>query len=133
MKNNLIIVVLVVLLIVSIGWGYYSYQGKTKLQNQITTLEGEKTTLQNKIGKGLVYAKSLDLLFEPVRKQAGLPTKQNLSDIEWLSKITDATKATGDSKLQSNLDDIKKGGTEAQMGTVLFMENAVSAIADALK
>jgi len=133
MKKNIIVFLLLILFIASITWAWSLKQGNTKLEDQVKVLESEKTTLQNKIGKSLLYAKSLDLLFEPVRKQANLPTKQNLSDEEWLSKITEAAKATGDSNLQSNLDNIKKGGNEAQIATVLFMERAVSAIADALK
>ena len=89
--------------------------------------------LQNKIGKGLVYAEALDLLYEPIRKQMGVPTRQNLSDADWLLKLTEATSATADSKLQGNLDDIKKGGNTASASTVLFMEYSASAIVDSLK
>ena len=63
MNKNIIISVLVVLLVVGVGW---MYLGKTKLQDQVKTL-------QTKVEKGLTYAKSLDLLFEPGRKQAGIP------------------------------------------------------------
>jgi len=124
MNKNIIISVLVVLLVIGVGW---MYLGKTKLQDQVKTL-------QTKVEKGLTYAKSLDLLFEPGRKQAGIPTRQNFSnDMDWLSALTEATKATADSKLQDNLDDIKKGGNASSQATVLFMEHAVSAIADVLK
>ena len=124
MNKNIIISVLVVLLVVGVGW---MYLGKTKLQDQVKAL-------QTKVEKGLTYAKSLDLLFEPGRKQAGISTRQNFSnDIDWLSALTEATKATADSKLQDNLDDIKKGGDTSSQATVLFMEHAVSAIADVLK
>ncbi|PIS39474.1 MAG: hypothetical protein COT33_01770 [Candidatus Nealsonbacteria bacterium CG08_land_8_20_14_0_20_38_20] len=133
MNKNIIIVVLVVLLIASIGWVLSLQQGKAKLQGQIKTLESEKTVLQTKIDKGLVYAKSLDLLFEPVRRQAGIPIRQNLSEEEWLLGLIEATKATADSKLQNNLNDIKKGGDTASIATVLFMEHAVSAIVDTFK
>ena len=133
MNKNIIIVVLVVLLIASIGWVLSLQQGKAKLQGQIKTLESEKTVLQTKIDKGLVYAKSLDLLFEPVRRQAGIPIRQNLSEEEWLLGLTEATKATADSKLQNNLNDIKKGGDAGTIATVLFMEHAVSAIVDTFK
>ena len=50
-----------------------------------------------------------------------------------LLELTEAIKATADSKLQDNLDDMKKGGSEASVATVLFMEHTVSAIVDTLK
>ena len=133
MSKNIIIVVLVALLIASVGWGWSLQQGKAKLQGQIKTLESEKVVLQSKIEKGLAYAESLDILFDPARKQAGVPTRQNISEEEWLLGLTEATKTTSDSKLQGNLNTIKQGGNEASAATVLFMEHAVSAIVDALK
>ena len=133
MNKNIIVVVLVVLLIAVIGWGWFLQQGKAKLQGQIQTLESEKVALQNKIEKGLVYAEALDTLLEPVRKQAGFPTRQNLSDIEWLSALTEATESTADTQLQSNVNDITGGGDTASMATVSFMEHTASAIVDALK
>jgi len=133
MNKNIIIVALVILLIASIGWGWVLQQGKATLQGKIKTLETEKTALQTKIDKGLIYAKSLDLLFDPVREQADIPTRQNLSEEEWLLGLTEATKATADSKLQNNLNDIKKGGDAGTIATVLFMEHAVSAIVDTFK
>lgn len=124
MNKNIIIVVLIIILVASVGWVYL---GKTKLQDRIKTLE-------TKVEKSLAYAKSLDLLFEPGRKQAGIPTRQNFSnDVDWISGLTEATKATADDKLQKNLEDIKKGGNASSAATVLFMERAVSMIADTLK
>jgi len=131
MSKNIIISILAVLLVIGVGW---LYLGKTKLQGQIKTLESEKVVLQSKIEKSFAYAKSLDLLFEPGRMQAGIPTRQNFSnDKQWLSALTEATKATADDKLQNNLNDIKKGGDTASKATVLFMDHAVSAMADILK
>ncbi|MCJ7787086.1 hypothetical protein MUP06_02680 [Patescibacteria group bacterium] len=133
MKKNIILVLLAILLIASIGWAWFLQQEKNKLQEGMKTLEVEKTALQNKIEKGLVYAKALDTLLEPVRKEASLPTRQNLSDIEWLSALIETTKSTADTQLQSNVNDIKGGGDTASRATVLFLEHAVSAIVDVLK
>lgn len=133
MNKNIILAVLAILLAASIGWAWFLQQEKNKLQEGMKTLEVEKTALQNKIEKGLFYAKALDMLLEPVRKQASLPTRQNLSDAEWLSAFTAATKSTADTQLQSNVNDIKLGGDIASRATVLFMEHSVSSIVDALK
>ena len=136
MDKNIIIgvfVVLVVLLIAVICWGWSLQQGKTELESQIQTLENENVVLQSKIEKGLIYAEALDTLLEPVRREAGLPTRQNLSDIEWLSALTEKTNSTADAQLQSNVNDIQGGGDAGSMATVLFMEHAVSAIVDSLK
>jgi len=133
MAKNIVIGVLVILLFAGVAWGWLSLQAKNKLQDKIVVLESEKVALQNKIGKGLVYAEALDLLYEPIRKQMGVPTRQNLSDADWLLKLTEATSATADNKLQGNLDDIKKGGNTASASTVLFMEYSASAIVDSLK
>jgi len=133
MNKNIIAVVLAVLLIAVIGWGWSLQQGKAKLQGQIKTLENEKGALQSKIEKGLTYAESLDIIFDPARERAGLPTRQNLSETEMLSKLTETIKAIGDSKLQDDLDIIKQGGNEAGMAIISFMEHAVSAIVDTLK
>lgn len=132
-KNNIIVVVLVVLLIASIGGGWFLWQGKAKLQGEVETLEGERIALQSKIEKGLAYAKSLDILLEPARKQAGLPVKRDLSEEELLLELTDAIEATADSQLQDNLDDMKKGGNAASEATILFMEHTASAIVDTLE
>jgi Tfp pilus assembly protein PilO len=132
--NKNIVLILVVLLIAVIGWGWSLQQGKAKLQSQIQKLENEKGILQSKTEKGLAYAESLDILFDPARQQAGLPTRYNLSsETEILSKLTDTIKATGDSKLQSYLDIMKLGGNEASTATVSFMYYTPSAIVDTLK
>lgn len=133
MNKNIIIAVSVVLLAITVGVGIFSYQGQTTLKGKIKTLESEKLALQNKINKGLIYANSLDLLYEPIRKQMGMPTRLNLSDTEWLSKLTETTELTADSELQNDLATIKTGGSEASLATVLFIERAVSAIVDVLK
>jgi hypothetical protein len=132
--NKNIVLVLIVLLIAVIGWGWSLQQGKAKLQGQIQTLESGKGVLQSKINKGLAYAESLDILFDPARAQAGLPTRYNLSsETEILSKLTDKIKATGDNKLQGYLDIMKQGGNEASTSTVSFMYYTPSAIVDILK
>ncbi len=133
MKKNIVIVILVILLVASIGWGVFVQQQKTKLQAENQTLTQEKVALQTKNEKGLAYAKSLDLLMEPARQQAGLPTKKELTGEEFLLDLTEATQATADSELQSNLDSIKKGGDEASQATFLFMEHTASAIVEALE
>ena len=132
-KNNIIVVVLLVLLVASIGGGYFFWQGKAKLQGEVKTLEGEKVALQSKIEKGLAYARALDLLLDPARKQVGMPVKQELSETDLLLKLTDAIKATADSKLQDNLATMKEGGNAAQTATISFMEHTASAIVDTLK
>jgi Tfp pilus assembly protein PilO len=133
MNKNIIVVVLVVLLIAVIGWGWSLQQGKAKLQSQINTLENEKGVLQSKINKSLAYAEALDILFDPARQQLGLQGRYNLSQTEMVSKITDLIKATGNSKLQDDLETIKQGGIESETTTVSFMGDAVSAIVDNLK
>ncbi len=133
MNKKIIIAVLVVLLIAVIGWGWSLQQGKAELESQITTLSGENEALQNKIEKGLVYAKALDSLLEPAREQAGLPTRQQFSDVDWLLAFTEATKATTDSELQTDLNDIKVGGDAASRATILYMDRVVSTIVDVLK
>ncbi|MEK7120038.1 MAG: hypothetical protein AAB824_00660 [Patescibacteria group bacterium] len=126
MNKNIIVVVLVVLLLASVGWAWSLQQGKIKLGS-------EKEALQNKIDKGLTYAKALDLLLEPARKQAGLPTRQPFSETDWILSLTEATKATADNELQSNFNDIKEGGSAASRASIFFMDRAVSATVDALK
>jgi Tfp pilus assembly protein PilO len=134
MNKNIIVVVLVVLLIAVIGWGWSLQQGKATLQGQIKTLENEKGALQSKIKKGLGYAESLDVLFDAARAQGGLPTRYNFSsETEILSKLTDTIKATGDSKLQDYLNIMKQGGNAASTATVSFMYYTPSAIVDTLK
>jgi len=137
MKNNIIVLILAVLLIISIGFGVYSFQKSVKLekllQTKVQTLEGEKGALQQKLDKGLAYAESLDLLYEPVRKGMGLPTRYNISDVEWVSEFSRVTKAVGDDTLDGLLQEIQAGGSEASMATVRFMERAISGIADSLK
>ena len=133
MNKNIIVVVLVVLLIAVIGWGWSLQQGKAKLQGQIKTLGNEKGALQTKINKSLAYAEALDILFDPARQQSGLQARYNLSQTEIVAKLTDKVKATGDSKLQNDLEIIKQGGIESETTTISFMGDAVSAIVDILK
>ena len=134
MSKNIIVVVLVVLLIAVIGWGWSLQQGKAKLQGQIQRLDNEKGALQTKINKGLAYAETLDILFDPARAQGGLPTRYNLSsEEETISKLSDKVKATGDSKLQDYLNIMKEGGDEASTATVSFMYYTPAAIVDILK
>src|SRR3989344_7230642 len=110
MNKNITIAVLVVLLIVVVGWGWSLQLGKTELQGQITALDGKKEVLQSKVEKSLAYAEALDSLLEPARKQAGLPTRKQFSEADWFLAFTEATKATADSELQIDLNDIKAGG-----------------------
>jgi hypothetical protein len=136
-KNIIIIIVLAVLLVISIGFGIYSFQKNTKgiepSQAQITILEQEKEVLQQKVNKGLAYAKSLDLLYEPMRKQMNLTTRYSLTDVEWVSEFSKVTKAIGDDTLNYLLKDIMEGGVTSEKATVRFMERATSAIIDVLK
>ena len=141
MNKNIIIAVLAVLLILSAGCSLYLYlqQGNaTSEEGKVQTISNEnnekaKADLQKKIDKGLVYAKALDLLLEPARKQSGIPTRQNLSDIEWITELTKATKETADVKLLNGLNGITEGGDSSQMASILFMEYSASSIVDVLK
>jgi len=137
MNKNVIIAVLVVLLVISVGFGVYSFQKSTKgtgsSQAQFATSEQEKEVLQEKIDKGLAYAKSLDLLYEPMRKQMNLTTKYSLTDVEWVSEFSKVTKAVKDDTLNYLLKDIMDGGATGEKATIRFMERAVSAIMDVLK
>ena len=137
MNKNIIIAVLIILLVISVGFGIYSFQKNTKgtepSQAQFTTSEQEKEILQQKIDKGLAYAKSLDLLYEPMRKQMSLTTRYSLTDIEWVTEFSKTTKAVRDDTLNYLLKDIMEGGTTSEKATVRFMERAVSAIVDILK
>src|SRR3989338_25317 len=112
MNKNVIIAVLVVLLVISVGFGVYSFQKSTK---------------------GMGYAKSLDLLYEPMRKQMNLTTKYSLTDVEWVSEFSKVTKAVKDDTLNYLLKDIMDGGATGEKATIRFMERAVSAIMDVLK
>ena len=132
-----IVVILVVLLIISIGFGIYSFQKSVKteksLQVQIDTLTGENGALRQKIAQGLAYAKALDVLYEPVRKQMSLPTRYNLSDMEWMSEFSNTTKAAGDDTLSYLFQDIQKGGSASEMATVRFIERVAVLITDLFK
>lgn len=131
MKKNIGIVILVILLVISVGWGCFTY---VKSQSKIKALESEKVVLQDKITKGLAYAQSLDLLLDPARKDAGLPTKEaNFSETQLLTELEATIKTTNDSDLQDNLATMKKGGSAASLATIMFMEHSVSAIVDLLK
>ena len=135
--NKIIVPILIVLLIIAIGFGAYSFQKGAKagklLQTKITALEAENGALQQKVNKGLVYAKMLDLLYEPVRKQMGLATRYGLTDANWVSEFSRVTESTGDSALESYFQGILKGDADAQTATVRFMEHAISKITDSLK
>ncbi|MDD5626254.1 MAG: hypothetical protein PHG83_03750 [Patescibacteria group bacterium] len=141
MKKNIITIILVVLLIGSIGCIWFLQQGKTKLEkenttlnNKITVLTSEKADLQNKIDKGSVYTKTLNLILDPSREQLSLPTSQKFSsEKDWLAAFTTATEATTDSELQKDLNDIKAGGKGASKATILYMDHSISTILNTLK
>jgi len=147
MKNTLVIV-LVVLLVVAVGAAVYFFitvqilSDKLKLAGdssynmnlEIQTLKKDNGLLKEKVAKGLAYAESLDMLFDPARAQGDLPTRYNFSsETEILSKLTDEIEATGDSKLQDYLNIIKQGGNAASATTTSFMYYIPSAIVDTLK
>jgi len=135
MNQKIVIILICCLLVLSAGANIYFIQSnareKMTLQSEIQTMKKANEVLADKINKAKTYANSLDLLFEPARKEGGIPTRRGeLNEVKWMNDISNAVKATNDSGLENALNDLFKGNQQA-MNTLMYYSAGV--IADTLQ
>jgi len=125
MKQNLVILILAVLLVIIFGSGIYCFAANQKLQtvlkeaerkieglnSEIQTLRNEKSLLETKISKGLAYTEYLDIFLWPVFVESGITPPFKFSDeVEWILELRKRSEQLNDKQLRYHLEMFEKDG-----------------------
>lgn len=137
MKTNYIIVASILIAIIGVGTGIYFWTLNKSLkfslataESQIQILKNEKNIPETKVGKSLAYAEYLDVLLGGAWKDAGLPLRFQLSDVDNFVELKNRTKSLNDGQLDDYLKKIETGNNAAVVQAMYYI---IGKIEDSLK